>query len=104
MKRKNKIRASLRDGETVVRVLIHHPMETGARTDDVTGKRVPRHFVQHVEAERNGKRVLSGDWGWGMSSNPNFGFSLKGGKPGDVVRVAWVDNKGETGELEAIVK
>jgi sulfur-oxidizing protein SoxZ len=104
MKRQSKMRARLKDGETVVRVLIRHPMETGTRKDDSTGKRVPRYFVQHVEAERNGKLVLSGDWGWGVSSNPNFGFSLRGGKLGDVVRVAWVDNKGETGELEAIVK
>ncbi|MEA3409974.1 MAG: thiosulfate oxidation carrier complex protein SoxZ [Pseudomonadota bacterium] len=104
MKRESKIRARIKGGETVVRVLIRHPMETGARKDDVTGKRVPRHFVQHIEAERNGRVVLSGDWGWGMSSDPNLGFSLEGGKPGDVIRVTWVDNKGDKGELEAVAR
>lgn len=104
MKRKSKLRARLKDGDTVVRALIRHPMETGARTDDVTGERVPRHFIEHMEVRRNDALVLSGDWGWGMSSDPNIGFTLRGGKPGDVVRITWVDNKGEKGGIETMVK
>jgi len=35
-----------------------------------------------------------------VSKNPFFGFSFEGGKAGDTVKARWVDNNGETDELE----
>ena len=41
-----KVRAKVKDGITVVKALITHPMETGLRKDKKTGKKIPAHFIQ----------------------------------------------------------
>ena len=42
-----KMRATLGQGFTEIRVLMTHPMETGQRKD-ADGKLVPLHFIQNV--------------------------------------------------------
>jgi sulfur-oxidizing protein SoxZ len=48
-----RIRANNKDGVTEVRVLMSHPMESGARKD-ASGALVPAKFITDLEATHNG--------------------------------------------------
>ena len=97
-----KMRATLGDGYTDIRVLMTHPMETGLRKDP-DGKIVPLHFIQSVIVKVNGKTVVDGQLSQAVSRNPVFTFRVKGGAKGDKVEVSWLDNLGETNKTEAAV-
>ncbi|MGZ8242001.1 thiosulfate oxidation carrier complex protein SoxZ [Methylomagnum sp.] len=95
-----KIRTKQQDGLTLVRVLIDHPMETGRRKDDATGALVPAHFITEITIEHNGRRVATGELSTAVSKNPYLSVRFKDGKPGDRVRVSWVDNLGRRDSAE----
>ena len=97
-----KMRASLGQGFTEVRVLMTHPMETGQRKDP-QGKLVPAHFIQNVTVKVNGKPVLEAQTSQAVSRNPVFSFRLKGGAKGDKIEVSWLDTQGETNKTETAV-
>jgi sulfur-oxidizing protein SoxZ len=97
-----KMRATLGQGYTDVRVLMTHPMETGMRKDP-DGKLVPLHFIQNIEVKVNGRTVVESQVSQAVSRNPVFTFRLKGGAKGDKIQVSWLDNKGETNSTEAAV-
>ena len=97
-----KMRATLGQGFTDVRVLMNHPMETGQRKD-AEGKLVPLHFIQTLLVKVNGKTVVDAQISQAVSRNPVFSFRLKGGAKGDKIEVAWVDNKGETNTTQVAV-
>ena len=94
-----KMRATLGQGFTDVRVLMNHPMETGQRKDS-DGKLVPMHFIQNLTVKVNGKLVVDAQTSQAVSRNPVFSFRLKGGAKGDKIEVAWVDNQGESNSTE----
>ena len=89
-------------GQTTVRVLMSHEMETGLRKD-AAGKLVPAWHIQEVVASLNGKVVFTAEWGTAVSKNPYLQFIIKGGKAGDKVSVTWKDTKGDTRTDEATV-
>jgi len=89
-----KIRAKLEGDVADVRILMLHPMETGARKDS-KGDIVPRHFIQNVAVTHNGKTVLDAQWSQAISRNPFLGLRVKGARAGDRIGVTWMDNKGE---------
>jgi len=97
-----KMRATLGQGYTDVRVLMPHPMETGQRKDS-DGKLVPVHFIQNVTVKVNGKPVVEAQISQAVSRNPVFSFRLKGGAKGDKIEVSWLDNHGESNSTEAAV-
>ena len=97
-----KIRATLQGGVAEVRILMLHPMETGARKDS-KGEIVPQHFIQNVAVMHNGKTVLDAQWSQAISRNPFLGLRIKGAKVGDKISVTWVDNKGDKRTDEATV-
>ena len=97
-----KIRATLQGDVAEVRILMLHPMETGARKDS-KGDIVPQHFIRNVAVMHNGKTVLDAQWSQAVSRNPFLGLRVKGAKAGDKVSVTWVDNKGEKRTDEATV-
>jgi sulfur-oxidizing protein SoxZ len=99
-----KIRAKLKDGAISVRVLMRHPMETGSRKDPSSGETIARHFIREVVCEHNGKRVLSLDWGWGISANPYLAFEVKNGAAGDTIAVRWIDDRDASVTLETTAK
>ena len=92
-----KMRATLAGGHTEVRVLMTHPMATEQQT-----KGQP-HFIQNLTVKLNGKTVIEGEISQAVSRNPVFSFRLRGGKAGDKVEIAWLDNKGETNSAEAAI-
>ena len=57
-----KVKAKEKDGIVEVKALIKHPMETGLRKDQKTGKPIPAHFVQEVVVEHGGKTRITADW------------------------------------------
>jgi sulfur-oxidizing protein SoxZ len=95
-----KIRASVKEGVTEVKVLMQHEMETGLRKD-AEGKLVPAWHITEVKAQHKGKTVLEAQFGTAVSKNPYLVFRFKGGAPGEKVSVNWVDNKGDTRSDEA---
>ena len=100
---KDRIRAKLQDGDTLVRILLANPMHTG-RGKDASEKLIPAEFIQDIRCWRNDKEVLTIKCGTATSRNPFFAFQLKGGAKGDVIRLRWVDNTGEKGSTETQVQ
>jgi len=93
----------VRAGSGEIKVLMTHPSENGLRKDAKSGQLVPAHFVKNVTVTVNGKTVLDGQWGGGISKDPYLGFKVKGLKAGDKVTVTAEDNKGDKGGGEATV-
>ncbi|MCU7851367.1 MAG: thiosulfate oxidation carrier complex protein SoxZ [Candidatus Thiodiazotropha sp. (ex Monitilora ramsayi)] len=90
-----KIRAKEKGGETTVKALISHAMETGSRKDKKTGKMIPAHFIQEVVCKHKGATVMTAEWSGGVSKNPYISFKFTGGAKGDEIELSWTDNKGE---------
>ena len=99
-----RIRAKLKDGVAEVKCLMKHNMETGTRKDTKTGELIPAHYITDVTAEHNGKVVMTAHWGPAVSKNPYFAFKVKDAKPGDTIKVSWVDNTGATDSVEQTLK
>ena len=97
-----RIRANIVGDKVEVRVLMSHEMETGQRKD-AGGNIVPAHFIQNVTVTHAGKTVLSAQWGPAISKNPFVHFRFKGGKPGEMVTISWVDNQGDKRTDEATI-
>jgi sulfur-oxidizing protein SoxZ len=101
MANKMKIRAWIENDKTTVKAIIFHPMETGLRKDKKSGKPIPAHYITEVSCEHNGKSILKCMWGPGVSKNPFFSFRFAGAKPGDKLKISWVDNQGQAGSSES---
>lgn len=92
----------VRAGNGEIKILMTHPSENGLRKDAKTGQLVPAHFVKNVTVGVNGKTVMEGQWGGGVSRDPYLAFKVKGMKAGDKVTVAAEDNTGDKGNGEAV--
>ncbi len=99
-----KIRAKLEDGNTVVKILFKHPMETGTRKDKDSGEVIAANFIQHVQAMHGEEMVFSADWGTGIAKNPYLSFKFPGGASGDKITLNWTDNKGDSYSESAEIK
>jgi len=97
------IRAKHTGGVTTVRALIAHPM-SGGRTDstDKENDGTP-HFIQELTCSLGEETVLSALWGSAIAKAPFLGFTFKGGTKGEIIRLSWVDNRGERGSIETLV-
>jgi sulfur-oxidizing protein SoxZ len=91
----------VRAGTGEIKILMTHPSENGLRKDAKTGQLVPAHFVKNVTVAVNGKTVMEGEWGGGVSKDAYLGFKVKGLKAGDKVTVNAEDNTGDKGSAEA---
>ena len=97
-----RIRATLQGDVADVRVLMRHPMETGARKD-AKGNLLPPHFIENVAITHNGKTVIDAQWSQAISRDPFLGVRIKGAGLGDKLGVTWIDNKGEKRTDEATI-
>lgn len=102
MTAQTKMRASVKDGITEVRLLMQHEMENGRRKDE-SGKPIPAWFITEFKAQHNDRTVLEGQFGASVSKNPYLIFHFSGGAPGDRVALSWVDNRGEARTDEAAI-
>ena len=93
-KKSIKMKAKAGKGETLIKVIFKHPMETGRRKDKKTGNTVPAHYIREVKCTYKGETVLSAEWGPTIAKNPFLSFSFEGGSPGEEVTMSWNDNKG----------
>ncbi|MCG3202389.1 MAG: hypothetical protein NFCOHLIN_02271 [Gammaproteobacteria bacterium] len=91
-----RVRTSIADGICTVRAMMRHVMETGNRRDKLTGALIPAHHITEVACEHNGRVVMSCAWGTGIARNPLLSFRFRGARPGDVLTLRWVDNRGAT--------
>ncbi|HYE34884.1 thiosulfate oxidation carrier complex protein SoxZ [Methylocaldum sp.] len=98
-----KIRTKQENGLTTVRMLITHPMETGRRRDDLTGRIVPAHFIREVKIEHNRRLVATCELSTAVSKDPYISIRFRGGKTGDRIRVTWADNLGNTDSAEGTI-
>ena len=99
-----KVKANVSGELTRVRSLMLHPMETGTRRDADTGKLVPRKHITQLTFTNNGRPVMVANFSTAVSRDPYFSFKFKGGKVGDTIKVAWVDNTGSTDEVESTLE
>ncbi|MFT5134910.1 MAG: sulfur-oxidizing protein SoxZ [Gammaproteobacteria bacterium] len=98
-----KIRGKIKNGIAQIKSLMPHPMETGTRRD-ASDQIIPAHFIEEVICELNGTMTLKADWGASVSKNPYFAFKIKDAKAGDVVKISWTDNIGESSSGELTLK
>ena len=99
---KDRIRAKLKSGDTLVRVLLAHPMHTG-RAEDELGQIISAAFIQDIRCWRNNQEVLAIKCGTATARNPYFSFYLVGGELGDDITIRWVDNVGKKGKAATVV-
>ena len=99
-----KMKAKASNGETTVKVLIKHPMETGRRKDKKTEELIPIHYIKEVTCSYQGEQVLTTEWGPTISKNPFISFSFTGGAAGEKVELSWEDNKGNSETASATIK
>ena len=99
----HRMKVKMNDGIAVAKILIQHPMETGRRQDKVTGEKIPRHFIRELRCEHNGETVLNADWNWGVARDPYLSFHILDARPGDRVRVEWIDSLGQEDAVETTV-
>lgn len=98
----SKIRASIKEALTEVRILMSHEMETGRRKDDA-GNLIPAKYITEVKVRHMDRIVLECQFGTAVSKDPYLIFRFKGGKQGDKISVDWVDNKGDRRLDEAVI-
>jgi sulfur-oxidizing protein SoxZ len=99
-----RVRTRLVNSVTTVKALISHPMETGLRKDKKTGEQLPAHYIQEVTCRHNGALKISLELGISVSRNPFLQFELEGGAKGDLLELAWKDNRGETDAVTVPIK
>jgi len=97
-----KVRARLDGDQTEVKILMSHVMETGQRKND-KGETVPAHFIQTVTVTHQGRVVLAAQFGPAVSANPFVSFRFKGGAKGEILKVQWRDNKGDSRADEVLI-
>lgn len=98
-----KIRGKLKDGVASIKTLMPHPMETGTRRD-AEGNVIPAHYIEEVICELNGSVAMTAHWGPSVSKNPYMAFKINNAKPGDLVKISWTDNMGESSQGELTLK
>jgi sulfur-oxidizing protein SoxZ len=104
MASKIKVKARLSGDVADVQSLMMHPMETGTRKDPNSGEAVPMHHITQLTFLHNGEIALEANLSTAVSKNPYFRFKLRGASAGDTLVVKWEDNRGETDELETVLK
>ena len=103
MASKIKVKVKLSGDVADVKSLMMHPMETGARKDPDTEALIPAHHITQLTFENNGEPVMVANFSTAVSRNPYFSFKFSGAKAGDTLKVRWVDNLGETDEVETVI-
>ncbi|KAK3586180.1 hypothetical protein CHS0354_013130 [Potamilus streckersoni] len=94
-----KMRAAEKDGGVEIKLLMRHIMETGQRKD-AQGNVIPAHHITLMEIAVNGTVKIRSQMGPAVSKDPYVHLFVPGAKKGDMIKISWVDNKGDKEELE----
>lgn len=97
-----RIRTRLRDDIAEVHVLMLHPMETGMRHDE-SGTLVPAHFITDVDIRVGPRQVFAARMSFAVSRDPLLSFRFSRAAPGQILRVAWTDSRGDARVDEAVI-
>ena len=98
-----KLKGKVANGETTVKALITHPMETGRRKDKETGELVPSHYIQEISCSYKGESLLTAEWAPTIAKNPFLSFTFTGGAPGEEIELSWKDNTGDSDSASATI-
>ena len=99
-----RLKTKIRNNITTVRAIIRHPMETGFRISDETGKLVPEHYIKKVLVKHNNNIIFSCDWSRAVSKNPYLSFMFENSKVGDKIEIARFDTEGKNETLETLIQ
>ncbi len=80
-------------GTALLRLRMKHEMESGQRRD-AQNRLVPAWHISRFTLSLNGRLLLQGELGGGISKDPFLELTLRGVKPGDALQLDWVDNRG----------
>lgn len=97
-----KMRLKRRHDQLEVMVLVKHPMH--AALSDQNSTRQLANYIDHLYFELNGAIVAEARMGPGVAENPLTSILLSHTKPGDQIRVRWVDNQGKQDSQFKLVK
>lgn len=78
-----------------VKALISHKMESGQRTDEATGKKIPRMIINDFTAKLDGEVVFNATFYPAVSANPYIAFWVVADKSGEL-EFSWVDDSGDS--------
>lgn len=88
-------------------LLIGHPMESGYRTLD-SGQRIAKNVITSIRVQLAGQTLFEAETGIGVSAHPYLAFPvpLPTVLPanGLLLSVAWVDDKGQRGQIQRELK
>jgi len=98
-----RIQTRLREGLVTIRAIIRHPMETGFRVDQDSGRIVPAHYIKTVTVYHNHNVIMSCDWSRAVAKNPYLSLMFEQAKAGDTIKISWVDNLDKTDSAEAVI-
>ena len=96
-------KAKAKGGNTVVKIMAKHAMETGNRKDK-SGEKIPAKYIQTLSVVHNGKMVMESNMGSATSKNPYMAFTFVGGAKGDELQMTWTENTGSTATETAKIK
>ena len=99
-----RLKANIRNGITTVLAMIRHPMETGFRVSDETGKLIPEHYIKKILVKHNNNVIFSCDWSRAVSKNPYLSFMFKNSKVGDKIEIAWFDTKDNSDSMKTVIQ
>lgn len=91
------VRTRIANDSTFVDLRLSHPMESGTRTDS-QGVVIPAWYLTKLDVFHNDEPVAALELGPLVSRNPAFSLVLNGGKEDELIKVSWLDNRGESGE------
>ena len=83
-----------------VKALISHKMESGQRTDEATGNKIPRHIINQFTCTLDGETVFSATLYPAVSANPYMAFYVTAQQSGELV-FTWVEDGGATASASA---
>ena len=98
-----RLKTKIKNNITTVRAIIRHPMETGFRISNETGKLIPAHYIKKVLVKHNNIIIFSCDWSRAVSKNPYLSLMFGNSKVGDKIEITWFDTEGNTDILETVI-
>ena len=86
-----------------VKALVSHKMESGQRTDEKTGAKLPRRILKRFVCTLDGAEIVRVTLYPAVSANPYLSFYASAEKSGEL-HFVWTDDDGSTLEASAHIE